>query len=119
MILDKRYRNKRRLSQDDLASLGVQAESLEAEVNGLEQFVATLDTPAWQGIVRFLSGRLIEIEHARSSVAVEETIKHAQIQGQVNEIRELAGQIENAKKILSEKMDALSDVRARMAPTEK
>ncbi len=119
MIFDKKYKNRKKLSATDLSSLSVMAESLELEVEGLERFIRALDTESWQGICLYLGGRLREIEHARSSIAVEKTIEHAQIQGQVNEVEKLSLVVENAKKQLAEKTDVLGDVRARMAPTEK
>jgi len=119
MNLIDNYKNKRRLSKTDLASLSVMAESLEAECEGLERFIRALDTEAWQGIIRYLSGRLQEIEHARSEISPEDVVKQSMAQGQANEIKLLTFQLENAKKQLAEKTEVLSDVRARMAPTEK
>ena len=95
------------------------AESLEAEVEGLERFIAALDTETWNGVIRYLSGVLIEKEHARSSIPVEETIKHAMCQGQINQIILLTNELENAKKLVQEKADALSDVRNRMDNNKK
>src|SRR3990167_10685899 len=119
MSIIAQIRDRRKLRAEDVASLTARAEYIEAQAESLEKFIATLDTPSWNAVVRFLAAKLREKEHARSDIPPADTIRQAMVQGQINQIGELANVLENAKADREQLLDQLNDIMTRLGHKEK